>query len=94
MGQPKHTPGPWIVDSNYPSDVLADACAIVIQDRSINIDSAEVHANARLIAAAPELLVALSLMIEVYKVDNQSIIKTAVLTKAYNAINKAVGGVE
>ena len=57
----KHTPGPWI------ADLYEDGCFVVrphgkegplIAERGVWFDD-ESHANARLIAAAPDLLVAL-----------------------------------
>ena len=75
MTQDKHTPGPWrvIIDddgnplSGRPSVAASDEldCAIVHWDgfiqeywRSARGDK-EIHANARLIAAAPDMLEAL-----------------------------------
>jgi len=61
----KHTPGPWFAIQNayyweirtkgeqYGGDQIGDACA----SRNIN-DGANAESNARLIAAAPELLAA------------------------------------
>ena len=75
MAQDKHTPGPWrvVIDddgnplSGRPSVEASDEldCAIVHSDgfiqeywRSARGDK-EIHANARLIAAAPDMLEAL-----------------------------------
>lgn len=54
----KHTPGPWVVEDsrrfNYQMDLTAGPSPLgVIFGR---MDGAENEANARLIAAAPELL--------------------------------------
>ncbi len=62
MSKAKHTPGPW---SHYPEDNIITAEAtphatlIEWQARSLHVSIAERDANARLIAAAPELLAAL-----------------------------------
>lgn len=62
----KHTPGPWEAAEGHPSDVwhvdMPERSFSIILSRadsdwSMSVD--EVQANARLIAAAPELLAAL-----------------------------------
>jgi hypothetical protein len=67
----KYTPGPWNVDPLYPRDIQANGCEISTafdqhqQGELIRIggkvtaDFEEACANARLIAAAPELVEAL-----------------------------------
>ena len=64
MSTTKHTPGPWRVESGpyyrairVDSEVIADMRQI---SRSFN------ESNARLIAAAPDLLAALEGMLEVF----------------------------
>jgi hypothetical protein len=54
------TPGPWRVGKKYPGDVVHTASSALIA-RSIIGSETEREANARLIAAAPELLEALKL---------------------------------
>lgn len=56
----KHTPGPWSVDPNAPEYVTEDATGYQIAN-TVQGDHMEPvsEANARLIAAAPELLDAL-----------------------------------
>ena len=52
----KHTPGPWTVDKYYRHDkeifILEPSVSVNYDD----VDHEEQEANARLIAAAPELL--------------------------------------
>lgn len=76
-----HTPGTWVAAAR-PSSVVGwpvvasegrSICGLSWQPKSEHIDAAiydqfyrEVEANARLIAAAPELLKALEGMIELY----------------------------
>lgn len=60
----KHTPGPWVVDESHHygsinNAVLTRHIAMVSQYCSVTGDQEENAANARLIAAAPELLEAL-----------------------------------
>ena len=60
MDATKYTPGPWAVNGNTPDQVYTeqgDTLAIVRGTRRISDE--ERNANARLIAAAPELLEAL-----------------------------------
>lgn len=64
----KHTPGPWIVDE--PHQVYAEAVheyvAITQVEDWETVPREQVEANARLIAAAPDLLEALGKMVAVY----------------------------
>ena len=54
----KHTPGPWKVGSKYPTDIYADRAGHAIAQTCNPQVDGECEANARLIAAAPELLLA------------------------------------
>ena len=56
----KHTPGPWMLD--HPIGLVLDAAGAAIQTAGancLNDDDGSGYANARLIAAAPDLLQAL-----------------------------------
>lgn len=63
----KHTPGPWYVEFGEAYNVRADHGGIVAQIHNLKgrhgiggrIDANEASSNARLIAAAPDLLEAL-----------------------------------
>jgi len=56
----KHTPGPWIVDGvDITTEGSKDFVTVAIVETSKPVEV--VHANARIIAAAPELLEALKL---------------------------------
>ena len=66
----KHTPGPWLVTdrATAPNKVIVHAqprriALCYLQGKAVYVDRAEAEANAKLIAAAPELLEA---MIKVY----------------------------
>jgi hypothetical protein len=74
----KHTPGPWIVTGNF-IDCDTPPCRIAVA-----LASPEMEANARLIAAAPELLEALKAC-EPWCNDNRAVVM------AREAIAKAEG---
>lgn len=63
MSESKHTPGPWLQSStvlvcDQEARVIAN-CTPMVDVPAIAIPLKDVDANARLIAAAPELLAAL-----------------------------------
>lgn len=63
----KHTPGPWVVRCDYVVQAPAyeDGRLVpVAQPYGVNCDGTDLFANARLIAAAPELLEALNAAVE------------------------------
>jgi len=62
----KHTPGPWYVDSDNKSRVLAETFQF-LQASAHGAPESEWHANARLIAAAPDLLAVLQEMPDIIK---------------------------
>lgn len=67
MTDPKHTPGPWTASEGYPSsvwhvDMPGRTFSITVSiddDEERDVPDEETEANARLMAAAPELLAAL-----------------------------------
>ena len=58
MSETKHTPGPWKTSYTNLSVVIAENGAVVARASKLN-GLVNLQANARLIAAAPELLEAL-----------------------------------
>ncbi len=65
----KHTPGPWFVTSNGTQGAIAALISLDMNDDDLEYvcfieDHGRKTANARLIAAAPDLLVALENIVE------------------------------
>ena len=89
----KHTPGPWVAGSKEvrgPLDVKIAWCGdngIYGRDGSYVISVEEAEANARLCAAAPDLLDALRAMIT--PTDPRT--EDEILSQAFAAIAKATG---
>lgn len=65
MSEAKHTPGPWHVDSSMAAYRVASDSVVICELFGVAIppQPAVEHANAHLIAAAPELLEALEEMV-------------------------------
>jgi hypothetical protein len=103
MGQSKHTPGPWRVESPFGEPglfVAAPSSALVcrlypVDDRYVRDQKESIEANARLIAAAPELLEALRPLADI-ELDNATVTVlgagfTSLVRNARAAIAKAEG---
>jgi hypothetical protein len=92
----KHTPGPWTVSvsgkENENCTVVADGIPVaIVNDDNGNFAFkavSEIHANARLIAAAPDLLAALDVLL--YPEKHLVNVATA-RERAQDAIAKARG---
>lgn len=96
MSAPKHTPGPWrMYEGNrggfvfYGIAEVADMKPAYVRQESD--DATTMRANAQLIAAAPELLGALSGMVEVFG-DEFGMGDSETVDRARAAIAKAEGG--
>ena len=93
MSKFKHTPGPWKVDPNYPHDIQTESGVIEIATTSIALSGGlpakyeDRKANARLIAAAPELLEALQDAVEYLK----NYLPDEMIAPHLAAITKATG---
>jgi hypothetical protein len=90
----QHTPGPWHFDGQEFNDVLeADgelvAVALHLRTRKPERSLAEAAANARLIAAAPDLLEALRDLVDTMTGRTEG--ETVALHNALSAIAKATG---
>ena len=95
MSNLNHTPGPWVASEGHPTDVWhvdsdARQFSIVVSrhEADYNMPVEEVQANARLIAAAPELLAALQRLSVLADSAGHPFMKTV----AQEAIAKATGG--
>ena len=96
-----HTPGPWRVDPHDYEDIQTadgsvEIATMMNDDFAYNVaPEAEAAANARLIAAAPELLAALRVVEQAGLIRQDGVIDAGVLAAvqgvARAAIAKAVG---
>lgn len=88
----KHTQGPWEVSF---SQINAGKHECIVQFGFNIRENPKAYANARLIAAAPELLEALELCLEAiqphYDSDDDGSMEAAASNAALAAINKAKG---
>lgn len=93
MKQPKHTPGPWVAEiiENHSNEIWAGRINVAsIREQGVNSGHPnEYEPNARLIAAAPELLEALEYL--VYRLTEHSACSEGDVQKAQLAIAKARG---
>ncbi len=102
----KHTPGPWHVSKRNPLSVVeAGPRASQIAKMGIKLgvcSQQDAEANARLIAAAPNLLAALRAMLvatdsketEAFKGHYDTYLHTVAIPRAIAAIAKATGETE
>ena len=92
----KPTPGPWIAVGSWvehPDDTVADICVcdtMLFSQGHLNRSEEEESANARLIAAAPELLEALQTLPQSLSSTDEDLNRW--MEKAWAAIAKATGG--
>jgi len=84
----KHTPGPWVVDTTLSSGEVMTANGYAIHEHpsySSITDAKEIQANARLIAAAPDLANVVYWLIQEYETAGGGI-----PDGLYNAARKAI----
>lgn len=102
MSDIKHTPGPWRTDEDEHDAPYQDirikaanrtVCKVWIDDAPVHDYNAEQEANARLIAAAPQLLDALQPFVRNNSSDEfvTLVVRSSDITKARAAIAKATG---
>lgn len=85
-----HTPGPWVEDGLYICFGEAASGVTLAKVFEATDDGVGDHANARLMAAAPDLLEALQGAIQVWEGDGTTNIGDW-LANAHTAIAKATG---
>lgn len=100
----KHTPGPWTIADDNGTDIGIIArkrgrggqmVAMVTVDEDVPQDDDERLANARLIAAAPDLLSACKRAVHLYDHDDATSVLEWVNSPEFRAaIAKAEGGAE
>lgn len=98
----KHTPGPWIAVGwivEHPREDISDICSCNPIDfgNKIPRSNAEICANARLIAAAPDLLAALEAFFNPDLDIKETLLdedQAEVLERAWYAICKAKVGIQ
>jgi hypothetical protein len=99
MNAIQHTPGPWAAPSDHSYGdigIVADSrlLAMVTNDEDQPIADSEQMANARLMAAAPELLAAISTLVGIAEtdcMDDKSNVWRSAMIAADAAIAKAEG---
>ena len=90
----KYTPGPWYQVGawvEHEDDDVADICSCdpaTIGQEHLGRSDSEMGANARLIAAAPDLLEALQNMVEAHRSGK---LFASTINNAVDAITKATG---
>ncbi len=90
MGQTKHTPGPWGHMAGMPTNVLSGSGLRVARcDFDGDFDHPTAHANARLIATAPEMLDALRDLLDV--VTGRKTGDAVAVMNAETAVARATG---
>lgn len=91
----KHTPGPWVVEETEDTFFILQG---EDSDQIATVDKAFDAGNARLIAAAPELLEALKYALAAIPKptmqDKNAAERLATLAAIQDAIDKATGGAE
>ena len=89
-----HTPAPWTVDGTTAAenlDVIGEGGRVAMLDCD-DIDADTLEANARLIAAAPDMLAALQMVEAIWSRDQTANIDPeSPLAKVRAAIKKATG---
>ena len=89
----KHTPGPWrVVEDRVPASLEVYAGKTAIAECWRRADALTELANARLVAAAPELLQSLQEVIQYFDAPGDGCFSDAQLAKARAAISNATGG--
>lgn len=97
MKEFKGTQGKWevVVGDDSAPDVISDIGVEVVFTPTCNSDKTEQWHNAKLIAASPDLLLALQKLLEIYDDHSRKVWTTSskrrALDNARAAVNKALG---
>jgi len=98
MERTQHTPGPWRVDNKAFGGSEVGAELVIYSSRGIVAMACTIHeglvnaeANARLIAAAPDLLAALEALYDQEDWNNEDVPANSPIGMAAAAIAKAKG---
>lgn len=95
MSEATFTPGPWDIDKNVTETNYLICCDISARNRgyvaSLSTTNEDALNNAQLIAAAPDLLEALNLIVSYPYCDASPLEDPLVMKLARAAINKAEG---
>ena len=94
MNENRHTPGPWLAQFCDVYEVKGMTRIADVLPRNKSDWIAEDHANARLIAAAPDLLAVCEQAVQFvakYTADHESVIGQRMLNKMLAAIKQAKG---
>lgn len=94
MSKTKHTPGPWYVESTKTTHFVLNENEVVICHTEDPMILGDATANARLIAAAPELLEALYQAAKFFNVHASTPAEFKLRDYLEDAIAKATGGAE
>jgi hypothetical protein len=95
--QTKHTPGPWTVDENYTDGLrirgnLSHRKHDAVEEVVAKVYGPRENPDARLIAAAPELLEALKLAIAFFERHAKTPAEIKTRDAMIDAVAKATGG--
>jgi hypothetical protein len=82
----EHTPGPWRVSSIRPTQIMDDHGIVIAECLDRGTETPFPEANARVMAAAPDMLALLEEIVEPHELTNDE-----VLEQARAAIQKARG---
>lgn len=86
----KHSPAPWKYTVRNANEIMTTFHGVTIGDVYLDITTANQKADAHLIAAAPELLEALQLIVNYHDDGNEGLHRED-LAMARKAIAKALG---
>lgn len=93
MAKTKHTPGPWHTDAGQSFYVFAHGS--LMEQAGVNngpfVCNASTQANARLIAAAPELLASLRRVLKMLEIHDARLANFGEVEEARGIISRAEG---